>query len=292
MNTLDQPNQWAHILDAIDLEAPCGVDLQYDEKYDSIRRDRQPSGPELPTGVWDRDIKKIDYDSISSRCILLLESESKDIQVVGWLIESRVLSNDLAGAAQAVELLHALMLKYWDVIYPRAEDDDVELRLGPIRWIMREGKRWFAPNEPLIIKCPKEDSKSHADWMRLFVQFQGIEKLISDALGDGAPIFRDFLELLSIGLVPLQSGSELKLTDQTLKGMSHVVSRESAYEQLSEIAKFLARVEPHSPVPMVLDALVAWRGSSFEDLLLRLPSQGGSSVYDLLRLFRPDSLKR
>jgi hypothetical protein len=127
--------------------------------------------------------------------------------------------------------------------------------------------------------------------MRLFVQFDAIDKLISNALGDGAPVFRDFLELLGTGLVPLRSDSESKLTDQTPKVMSHVVSRESAYEQLSEIAKFLARVEPHSPVPMVLDALVAWRGSSFEDLLLRLPSQGGASVYDLLRLFRPDSLK-
>jgi len=292
MNALEHPYKWSHLLDPIGPDAPCGVDLQYEESYDSIRRDRQSSGAELPAGVWDREIKKIDYDSISARCISLLESESKDIQVVGWLLEAKVLSSDLAGTAEACELLYGLMNRYWDQIYPLAEDGDIELRLGPIRWIMREGKRWFAPNEPLMVKNPKEVKDSNPHWKRIFEQFEAIDRFISDALGDSAPVFRDFLDLLSIGLAPSHPGSESSSTDQAPKGMSHLVSREAAYEQLNDIARFLARIEPHSPVPMVLDALVSWRGSSFEDLLLRLPSQGGASVYDLLRLFRPDAFKK
>ena len=63
-----------------------------------------------------------------------------------------------------------------------------------------------------------------------------------------------------------------------------ISSRDMAYDHLREIATFLARVEPHSPVPMVLRTLVTWRNAKFDDLLRRLPQEGGS-VYELLRLF-------
>lgn len=292
MINLDTPNRWSSLLLPIDSVHRCGVDLQYEEKYDSIRRDRQPPGSDLPTGVWDRELKKVDYDSIAVRCVTLLEKETKDIQLLGWLLEAKVMANDLEGAAQATHLLYCVIAEFWDDLFPLIDLEDLDLRMGPIKWVIRESMKWFAPTESLAVKNPKNDNVSSEKWIYLKSQFESIEKFLLSTVSDSTPMFRDLLELLEVGL----SSSKLLGDDAGHASLSkddyYLGSRDAAYEKLSDISIFLARIEPHSPVPMVLDALVGWRGNSFEDLLLRLPAQGGASVYDLLKLFRPDAFKK
>ena len=47
-------------------------------------------------------------------------------------------------------------------------------------------------------------------------------------------------------------------------------TREQAYETLAQIANFLARLEPHSPVPYLLHRAIAWGGMSLKELLPEL----------------------
>jgi type VI secretion system protein ImpA len=51
---------------------------------------------------------------------------------------------------------------------------------------------------------------------------------------------------------------------------SGIHTREQAYEALVEIANFLARLEPHSPVPYLLHRAIAWGGMSLKELLPEL----------------------
>lgn len=46
-----------------------------------------------------------------------------------------------------------------------------------------------------------------------------------------------------------------------------MTTREEAYAQLAEIAELLHRLEPHSPVPYLIDRAVAWGGLSFAELV-------------------------
>jgi type VI secretion system protein ImpA len=63
-------------------------------------------------------------------------------------------------------------------------------------------------------------------------------------------------------------------------------SRAEAYRRLAEIADFLARLEPHSPVPYLLHRAIAWGGMSLEELLPELLSDQAAvkDVGNLLRL--------
>lgn len=63
-------------------------------------------------------------------------------------------------------------------------------------------------------------------------------------------------------------------------------SRAEAYRRLAEIADFLARLEPHSPVPYLLQRAIAWGGMSLEELLPELLSDQAAvkDVGNLLRL--------
>jgi type VI secretion system protein ImpA len=62
-------------------------------------------------------------------------------------------------------------------------------------------------------------------------------------------------------------------------------SRAEAYQRLAEAADFLARTEPHSPVPHLVRRAVAWGGLSLQDLLPELIRDNGqlAEIYRLLQ---------
>ena len=73
-------------------------------------------------------------------------------------------------------------------------------------------------------------------------------------------------------------------------GASVIPNRAVAYERLREIADFLARTEPHSPVPFLLRRAIRWGSMDFGDLLPEMMrnSQGLEELNELLRLKSAD----
>lgn len=65
-------------------------------------------------------------------------------------------------------------------------------------------------------------------------------------------------------------------------------SREEAYRQLSQIADYLARSEPHSPVPYVIRRAVEWGQQPLSELLDELLSSDAESrrVWKLLGVLK------
>lgn len=65
-------------------------------------------------------------------------------------------------------------------------------------------------------------------------------------------------------------------------------SREQAYRQLAQIADYLARTEPHSPVPYVIRRAVEWGNQPLGELLDELLSADGESrrVWKLLGVLK------
>jgi predicted component of type VI protein secretion system len=68
--------------------------------------------------------------------------------------------------------------------------------------------------------------------------------------------------------------------------LSRVRTRAEAYQLLAEIADFLVRTEPHSPVPYLVSRAVAWGSMPLQELLGELVRNSGelTEVYRLLDL--------
>ena len=66
-------------------------------------------------------------------------------------------------------------------------------------------------------------------------------------------------------------------------------SRAEAYKRLSEVADYLIRTEPHSPVPYLIKRAVAWGNMGFGELLVEL-IEGGGDHHRVLRLLGLDSV--
>jgi type VI secretion system protein ImpA len=69
-------------------------------------------------------------------------------------------------------------------------------------------------------------------------------------------------------------------------GCTPIQSRDDAYSRLAEISEFLRKLEPHSPVPYLLQRAIAWGGLNFCELLPELLRDQAAlrEVSDLLRL--------
>lgn len=284
---------WDQIYEPLPNGIGCGEDLQYDAVYDVIRRTRQADTDGLPSGMWERSEKKIDWEFTGRQCFEFLTQRSKDLQVSAWMAEAFVCSQGLDGAVRGIELFSGMATTFWRDVHPRMEEGDVELRLRPVNWLLRESLKWFSRDLPATLArhtaTGQVHENRHAHWQALCSMYRLLDAFLVEQLSNDAPNFlavHECLNIQLIGSVPLklQEVSSESARDKSFKNT--ITSRDVAYEQLVEIAAFLARVEPHSPVPMVLGALAGWRSVRFEDLLERLPAQGGASVYELLRLFK------
>lgn len=112
-----------------------GVYLRYEPVYDQIREARKEDDENLSQGIWKTEIKKADWGLVETLCIEVLQKQSKDIQIMAWLCESWIVIDGLQGAINGFDLLHDLCQKFWPIIYPVQEDEDLEHRLRIFEWL-------------------------------------------------------------------------------------------------------------------------------------------------------------
>lgn len=275
--------EWERVIAPFPAES-CGPDMQYHADYERIRRLRHSDSDALPVGVWEREVKKVDWTEVGRLCFDFLAKSSKDLQVAAWLTEALYRCDGVSGAARGLSVFIELVKTYWSDIHPRIEDDDVEIRLRPVNWVLHEAQLWFAS---------ESDTGGNLDgyqyWRRLQEAFQDLDAFLDQHAPDYKPNFRDLHDCLHARCLETSLTPQGDPVTESLPPSRGLRSRDAVYDELRQISAFLAKTEPHSPVPMILDAIAEWRDVSFEDLLVRLPSQGGASVYDLIKLFRPGS---
>jgi type VI secretion system protein ImpA len=124
----------ARLLTPIPGEVPSGPDLRYDARYGAVKEARRED-PDLPAGELDGPRKLADWGQTVTLASQLLEKETKDLQLAAWLTEALLRKEGIAGLLTGLSLLDGLLQQYWDTLHPEIEDDDLELRSGPLEWI-------------------------------------------------------------------------------------------------------------------------------------------------------------
>jgi type VI secretion system protein ImpA len=124
------------MLQAIPGDAPCGAALRHDPVFMAIRLDREEDDPTLPMGQWERPLKRADWPRIEAQCIEVLRSRSKDLQIVGWLLEAWLRQHELEGLLRGLRLMRDLIERHWESVHPQIEaDGDFEARIAAIEWL-------------------------------------------------------------------------------------------------------------------------------------------------------------
>ncbi len=123
------------VLSPISAEEPAGTYLRYESSYDELKELRRQDDPSLPQGVWQRDLKKADWDKVATLAIEILETRSKDFQIAAWLLEAWVHQHGFEGATEGLRLFRSLVEDFWDHAHPQIEEGDMDYRLAPLSWL-------------------------------------------------------------------------------------------------------------------------------------------------------------
>ena len=159
------PERLAQPLDGAE---PAGAWLRYDSVYDEIKEARSADEEYLPVGIWERDVKRADWDTVAERSLDALTRRTKDLQFSAWLTEALTHLHGLAGLAKGLTVTAELADNLWPTLYPRIDDEDgAEPRLLVIEWLDRQlpgaldGVRLTAPHTRLV------EMFTFSDWWEL-----------------------------------------------------------------------------------------------------------------------------
>jgi type VI secretion system protein ImpA len=111
-----------------------GESLRYSATYDQIKEARREDDHGLSRGIWKTEIKRADWVEVESLCTIALATQSKDLQIFGWLMESWVVMDGLKGGINGFQTLKLFCEIFWSVLYPQPDVDD-DARLFVFDWI-------------------------------------------------------------------------------------------------------------------------------------------------------------
>lgn len=120
---------------------PAGSDASFSDQFDRIREARRADDPSLAQGEWKTELKVADWREAQSLSEDILLRTSKDLQAAVWLAEAAISRHGLEGARDGFAFLAGLLDTFWDGLYPRAEDGDLEERASKLAWFASYGGR-------------------------------------------------------------------------------------------------------------------------------------------------------
>ena len=110
------------LLAAVSATSPCGEDLEYDADYLHLERAAQGQ-PERSMGDSILPAEPPEWRSIQQQSLDLLQ-RSKDLRITHFLLQSALALQGIAGLADALTLINALLREYWADLHPRLDADD------------------------------------------------------------------------------------------------------------------------------------------------------------------------
>ena len=138
------------LLAAVSDASPCGDDLSFSAEFDAIQELRRADDPTLDQGEWVTALKSADWPGVLAQCEQILTQRSKDLRVVGWLIDANARIGGYAGLADGLTLCKLLCERFWHELHPRLDDDgDAEQRSGNLRWLLAQVEA-LAPQLPVL----------------------------------------------------------------------------------------------------------------------------------------------
>jgi type VI secretion system ImpA/VasJ family protein len=263
-------------------KAPCGIDLEdeFDEDYTAFKTETDKLSSALTEG-------EIDWNSVVDLSQKILANKSKDMRVAGYLCLGLLKRDGLVGLAEGLEAYQALLEEYWDGLFPPLRIRGRDARKPPLDFLDERASK---------LKKESITSEDRETLQNIIKTIEAINQTLKGKLQgepEILPKLADVIQTQLSSLPPIEDdeqevtgteiGEDLPLSASTISGP--IRSRESAYQQLSSIADYLEKIEPHSPTPYLVRRAVSWGEMSLAELLKELVGDNPANlkpVYSLL----------
>jgi type VI secretion system protein ImpA len=158
--------------DVVDIEAllapipgenPAGANLQYAGLYDEVRKERR-ADEDFAQGEWRKsDTKSANWNQVVKLTTEAISTSTKDLQAGAWLTEALVKLHGFIGLRSGLQLMRGLHERFWDHVYPEADEDGLEGRANSLAWLSTQLAR--SVKEVPITNAPGRSNYSYFQWI-------------------------------------------------------------------------------------------------------------------------------
>ncbi|MCC6572570.1 MAG: type VI secretion system ImpA family N-terminal domain-containing protein [Planctomycetes bacterium] len=268
---------------AIPGATPAGASVRYDPEFESIETEIQKL--ESPTGGV------VNWKKVADAAAAIIANKSKDLLVAAYLAGALYNIKGYAGLAIGVGVMNEMIKAHWEGLMPEAKR--MRARTAAVQWLVDrigpEIERKPPPSPPErdgLALCARalEELNSFA------------EKYAGDAPDLGV-LSRAVRSKLEVETAPAAAGAAAnapqggEAMSGPTSGGAPAGSRAEAMKRLQEVADFLRRTEPHSPVSYLVQRAVKWGAMPLEDVIKELVKDTGAreSIFETLGLPKPPS---
>ncbi|EPM5598135.1 ImpA family type VI secretion system protein [Citrobacter braakii] len=291
------------LLAPIQADNPCGDSIRYSPEFDQLVTARQQDDETLPTGVWQSTPRRADWqstprradwDEVAKIATVLTKTLSKDLVIMSWLGEAWIRVHGLAALPNALELVTLALEQYPEQLHPKIKEGDYDYRAAPLCWIAQhyatlvaEAPLFIAHGENISltqwqqgkladVPLPGADEATILSLTSSMEWLQRLNNVCQSWPTESAPSFKALEQKIKTCLqalgntLPEQSPPVGQETASTVSNGATFLHREEAYQMIKQVADYLARTEPHSPVPYLLQRAYIWGHTPLPELLNEL----------------------
>ena len=129
------------LLQPLSEDKPTGEDIREDFSptsiYYQIKDARASARTTERQNLISDDPEAINQEVPEWRTVLelapkILSENSKDLEIAAWYVEALIREYGYAGLRDGFQLVHGLIDKFWDDLYPLPDEDGIETRVSPL----------------------------------------------------------------------------------------------------------------------------------------------------------------
>lgn len=249
--------------------SPAGENARYDPDYEAL----------------EAEVKKMEsltdekpaWPKVQDLAQKLLAEKTKDVLVASYLGMAALQNAGFAALAQAIAVQRDLIKTFWEALWP--EQKRMRARVTALQWF--NDRVAIAVNARGVSEQDREGLEKCSAAMKELSDAVA-EKFTEEKpdLGAVSRAFVDKIGTLAGGEAPAAEGGEAvaetggatgaQSAGQGGGGGGPIKGRSDAFRKLQEVANWLKRNDPHSPVAMLVQRAVAWGSMSLEQVLTEL----------------------
>lgn len=128
-NATPTPTFSEKLLTPLSANNGVGEWLRYDPVYIKIRDARREENDGMHRESWEGELKHANWQEVERLSLDALQTKSKDLQLLTWLLEARLHLHGLDNFSQDTTLLLTFIKSFWEDLHPqKTEDPDQEFR--------------------------------------------------------------------------------------------------------------------------------------------------------------------
>lgn len=246
--------------------APTGENARYDPDYEALEAEVKKM--ESLTG------EKPAWPKVQELAQKLLSEKTKDVLVASYLGMAALQNSGFAALAQAIAIQRDLLKTFWDNLWP--EQKRMRARVTALQW--------FNDRVAVAVNARNAGEQDREGLEKCSAAIKELSDAVAEKFTEEKPdlgaisrAFVDKLGTLAGGGEPAAQGEQAMADSGTEAapsggggGGGPIKNRADAFRKLQEVANWLKRNDPHSPVAMLVQRAVAWGSMSLEQVLTEL----------------------